>query len=336
MKVIVTGASGFLGNVLCRALHKNNYEVTALALDAKSAASLQDLPIKKLDVNLLDKNAVSDIFSGQDIVFHLASLISILPDKNKSMHALNVDVVAHLAELALAANVSRFIHVSSIHAFHRFPADKIIDENRALALTDDEFDYDKTKALGELAFLDVVKKGLNGVIVNPTCFIGPYDFEPSLMGNAVNNFFQQKIIPTLDGGFNFLDVRDVAQTLINTIKQGQTGERYLLAGEWISMTDMINLIVKLRGVSGIKIKIPTGFLRMQATILEWYAKLFDKKIPFSTQSLGHLKFHRFIDDKKARQILNHQTRPLIETLKDIHHRNLLQITNQSCEFKNFS
>lgn len=327
MNVIVIGASGFLGNVLCRLLHKKDYTVTALALDATTAISLQDLSIKKINATILDKKSLSNVLQNQDIVFNLAGTISILKDRTKCMYAVNVKGVKNVAEAALAANVRKFIHVSSIHAFHRYPEDQAIDENRPLALTEDEYDYDRTKALGEVALLEVMAKGLNAVIINPTCFIGPYDFEPSLMGSSINNFFAQKILPSLSGGFNFLDVRDMAQTLINTIEHGKNGERYLVAGEWISVNDMIDVIIQLRGFSGVKMKIPSALLYIQAYLQVFYATLFNtKKIPFSNQSLGHLKFHRFITDDKAREVLQHQNRPLAETLRDANEWNKQRIS----------
>ncbi len=319
MNILVTGASGFLGNVLCRMLDQQGFNVTALALDATKANSLKDLNITKIDADIRDTPKINAALQGQDIVFHLASLIRITEDHDNSMHEINVEATKNLAEAALSLNIKRFIHVSTIHALYRFPQQEIVNENRELALSNDEFDYDRTKALGELAVLEIAKRGLNAIIVSPTCFIGPYDFEPSLMGDVLHKFFKQKIIMYLSkGGFNFLDVRDVAKTLINTIILGESGNRYIIGGEKKSVGELIDLVIAARKTSGIKLRVPTALALSTLKFQMLYWKLMKKKILYSTQSLRHLQFHQFIDDSKARKNLQHTSRPLTETFNDIH------------------
>jgi dihydroflavonol-4-reductase len=317
MNIFVIGAAGFLGNVLCRSLLKTAYTVTAADLNATSAVSLQDLPINKIDLDIRDIKRVEQLIQGHDVIIHLASLIRITKDTDNSMHEINVTGVKNVANAALMTGIKKFIYISSIHAFYRFPADKIIDENRELALSDDEFDYDKSKALGELALSDVISKGLNAIIISPTCFIGPYDYQPSLMGAAIHDFYHKKIIPYLNGGFNFVDVRDVAETIINAIDNGVSGERYIVGGEWLTIKKMIEMIHGVNHSKGIKIKIPTflAYFSAYMNLLKW--RLTHKEPAYSNQSLAHLKFHRFIDDTKARKILNHNPRPLTETFNDV-------------------
>lgn len=317
MKIIVIGAAGFLGNVLCRLLLKNGYAVTAADLNISSARSLFDLNINKLDLDIRDSKALEMVIQGQDIVYHLASVVRITQDRDKIMHDVNVNGVRKVAGAALQAGVSKFFFVSSIHAFSRFPSEEVITENRELALSSNNFDYDRTKALGELALQEFIKKGLRAIILNPTCFIGPYDFQPSLMGMAIRDFFSKKIIPYIGGGFNFVDVRDVAQTLIYSMDKAVPGESYILGGEWISVSEMVDLIVKIRNKSALKIKLPemVAHLAAQVNLLKW--RITQKEPAYSNQSLSHLKYHRYLDDSKARKILNHQSRPLNESLKDI-------------------
>lgn len=317
MNILILGAAGFLGNVLCRSLVEKGYSPTAADLNATSALSLVDLNIKKIDLDIRDSQKITKAIQEHDVVYHLASTIRITKDIDKSMHQINVTGLNNVVNAALSASVKKFIHVSSIHAFHRFPVNEIITEQRMLALSQNEFDYDRSKALGELTVLDAMNKGLNAIIISPTCFIGPYDYQPSLMGAAINKFFHQKIIPYLSGGFNFVDVRDVTETLINTMTLGASGDRYILAGEWVSIKQMLDMIVNARNTTGIKIKIPMFLAQISAqmNLLKW--RLTQKEPPYSNQSLAHLKFHRYIDDTKARAALNHNPRPLMETLVDL-------------------
>lgn len=317
MHILVIGASGFLGNVLCRLLSKKGYSITAVDLNATSAKSLSDLKINKLDLNILDIKKSEKVLCDHDVVIHLASLIRITKDKDRSMYNTNVVGLKNIANLALRVGVKKFIFLSSIHAFHRFPSHEAINENRQLAISNNEFDYDKSKAFGELVLLDAVKQGLDATIISPTCFIGPYDYCPSLMGAAIYNFFHSKIIYYLKGGFNFIDVRDVAESIITSITKGVAGERYILAGEWLSISQMIDIIISVRKYSATKIKIPNLLAQItaQMNLLKW--KLINKYPTYSNQSLSHLSFHRFIDDTKAREVLNHNPRPLYRTFIDI-------------------
>lgn len=317
MKILIIGASGFLGNVLCRLLLQKGYPVTAADLNAASAISLAGLNINKIDLNIHDLKKSESILRSHDVVIHLASLIRITKDIDGSMYDTNVSGVKNLATLALTLGIKKFILVSSIHAFHRFPKHEIINENRGLAISDNEFDYDKSKALAELALLDVVAQGLNATILSPTCFIGPYDFQPSLMGAAIYHFFHNKIICYLKGGFNFVDVRDVAESIISSITKGIAGERYILSGEWLTIRQMIDTIISIRKSPAIKIKIPNFLAEISAqmNLLKW--KLTNKYPAYSNQSLSHLKFHQLVDDTKARTVLNHHTRSINETFLDI-------------------
>lgn len=318
MKVLVTGASGHLGNILCRMLVKQGHIVTATALDATSSLSLADLDIAKFDADIRDHKKMDALLQNQEIVFHLASVVSITKDHDNTMQSVNVDGVKIVAEAALKANVKKFIHVSSIHAFSAEPKEEVINEQRELALFNWNFDYDRSKALGELALLEVINRGLNAIIINPTGFIGPHDYEPSIMGSSMIKFFKSRLLFFIRGGFNFVDVRDVAKTLINAMTRGDVGERFIVGGEWITSRQITEKIIAARGFKGIKCKMPISLVLL-SFVFQWISwKLMGTKILYSNQSVAHLNAHRYIDDSKARQILQHESRPLTETFLDFH------------------
>lgn len=318
MNIIVTGASGFLGNVLCRLLIRQGHQVTAIALDATTAKSLADLDLTKIDADIRDHATMSRLFQNQHIIFHLASIILITQDKNKLMHAVNVEGTRSVAEAALKANVQRFIHVSSIHALSGYPKDQMIDEQRELALSEQHLDYDRTKALAELELQKWIARGLKALIVNPTAFVGPYDFEPSLTGDAVHKFLtnKNKIMLHLPGGFNFVDVRDIAETLIQTMSKGSIGERYILGGEWVTIREMVHTIAEAGHFQGRSLSIPFTLAKFFVQIKVFFWQLTGKRVLYSNQSIQHLTAHRYIDDTKARKVLNHKSRSLLESFKD--------------------
>ena len=318
MKVLVTGASGHLGNILCRMLVEQGHHVVAAALDATTSKSLAGLDIAKFDADIRDRRKMDELLQNQEIVFHLASIVRITKDHDKIMQSINIDGTKIVAEAALKANVKKFIHVSSIHALSAQPKNEMINEQRELALFKWNFDYDRSKALAEIALLDVVKHGLNAIIINPTGFIGPHDYEPSIMGSSMMKFFQSRMLFFIRGGFNFVDVRDVAKTLINSMSRGDIGERFIVGGEWITSRQIAEKIIATRGFKGILCKMPI-FLVLFSFSLQWIcSKLFGTKILYSNQSIAHLDAHRYIDDSKARRILQHESRSLTETFHDFY------------------
>ncbi len=176
---LVTGATGHIGNVLVRELAKRGEKVRVLVLPGEDLSPLNGLDIEVIEGNILDNCCLGPAFEGIEYVFHLAGIISIMPGKDDFVHDVNVNGTINMLTAAKNANVKRFIHTSSIHAFKRIPHGVLVDENVPIDPDSAVAAYDQSKAEATLAVLKAAKNGLPAVVVCPTGVIGPYDYKDS-------------------------------------------------------------------------------------------------------------------------------------------------------------
>jgi dihydroflavonol-4-reductase len=208
------------------------------------------------------------------------------------------------------------VHVSSIHAFDSDPNDQLIDETRALALSPDHMPYDRSKALGQLEVLEGVKKGLDAVIVNPGAVVGPFDFKPSRMGEVVLDIYHRRLPALLDGGYNWVDARDVAAGALAAERQGRTGECYLLTGHWVHICEVSALIGRLTGRRTPMLATPLWLALLASYGSLGWGKLRGKVPKFTPGAVRSIQMHRYISHAKATRELDYRPRPFEQTVRD--------------------
>jgi len=314
--ILVTGATGHLGNVLVRTLIDSGERIRALVLPGESLMSLKGMTIEVVIGDILDRELVKEAMKGIDYVYHLAGVISINPGAEKVMHNVNVIGARIVAEEALRSGVKRLVHASSIHAFRREPHGITIDENTPLALDSPVGSYDRTKAEGTKAVLDVAEKGLDVVIVCPTGIIGLHDYLDSEMGKTLTSFAGRSMDILVDGAFDFVDVRDVAQGMIQACKRGKSGEIYILAGSRTSIIDLHQMTQAATGKKSAKIVLPIKLALFLATFLQKLYFLLRKKTRYTVYSLQTLLDNSAFSSAKAFRDLDYRPRPLQESVSD--------------------
>lgn len=253
--ILVTGATGHIGNVLVRELVARGEEVRALVLPGESCDSLKGLPIEMVVGNILDPETLDRWMRGVKLVYHLAGVISIVPGKEELMYRVNVEGARNVARAALKAK-ARMVHTASVHALRREPHGVTMDERTPLALEGDAGAYDRTKAEGVQAVLEVVREGLDAVIVCPSGVIGPHDYFHSEMGELLRTFATPKIHFIINGAYDFVDVRDVAQGMILAAEKGRTGEIYILSGEQVTLRWLLKKTQQIAGVRSPAVVLP--------------------------------------------------------------------------------
>ncbi|UCE20995.1 MAG: NAD-dependent epimerase/dehydratase family protein [Candidatus Aminicenantes bacterium] len=314
MKIAVTGASGHIGSNLCRELIHQGYSVKALV--HRSDQGIKDLPLEFVKGDVMDPASLSSLVQGTDVVFHLAAVISIQVRKEEELFEKNVKGTKNIIKAAKEEGVQRLIHFSSIHALVHEPFDHILDENRALALKD-KIQYSRSKALAEQAVTEAVKEGLDAVILSPTAVIGPSDYAPSLLGRALILMYNGKIPALVRGGYDWVDVRDVAQAAVMSIKKGEKGERYLLSGHWKTLCELAELICKIKGEQFKKLTCSIGLARFGLPFLKLYGLLSGTPPLYTKDSLKILKTgHNHISCEKANRCFGYTRRPIEDTLRD--------------------
>jgi dihydroflavonol-4-reductase len=316
MGIVVTGAAGHIGNNLVRALVARGQKPRVLVHEDSRA--LEDLDVERVSGDLMDPASLERAFAGADLVFHLAACVSIEAEDDERVTRLNGEGPRNVAEACLRAKVRRLVHFSSIHAFSVEPLDGVVDETRTPTSPDYPIAYDRSKAVGERAVRDAVARGLDAVIVNPTGVIGPFDFRPSPVGQVFLDLYHRKLPGLVEGGFNWVDVRDVVAGALAAAERGRRGEGYLLAGEWVSVPDLAQMASRATGIKPPRIVSPMWLARASAPILTAFARAARRRPLYTAASLAALRGHRLISNEKARRELGFAPRPTEETVRDVY------------------
>jgi dihydroflavonol-4-reductase len=311
--VVVTGAGGHIGGNLARALLERGRTLRLVARHDTRAVEKLGAEIVRADV--LDRDSLTRAFAGADVVYHLAANISIVGDQNGRVRAVNVEGPRNVVEACLRCGVRRLVHFSSIHAFAQQPLDLPLDEARG-HVDGAAPAYDRSKAAGEREVLAGVARGLDAVIVNPTGVLGPCDYKPSRMGAVLLGIARRQFIALIDGGFNWVDVRDVCAGAIAAEERGRRGERYLLSGEWVALRTLGEWVGQVTGVRLPRWDSPMWLARIGAPFVQTWSQLTSSEPLYTSESLVALRANRTISHAKATRELGYQPRPIRQTVED--------------------
>ena len=314
--IVVTGATGHIGNVIVRELVSRGERVRAVIPPFEVASCLDGLKVEIVEGDIRQIDSLIQAFKGSDVVYHLAGIISILSGKSELLYQVNVEGTRNVVEACLKTKVRRLVYTSSIHAVKEPPHGIVIDETFPFDPDNVLGDYAKSKAQATLEVLRGVEQGLDAAIVCPTGVIGPYDYKISEMGQFIMDFIQRKLKAYVDGAYDFADVRDVATGLILACEKGRTGESYILSGEQITVRDLLLMLQEITEVKAPSLKIPAWLARTVGKIAPLYYRLTNTKPLFTTYSIDVLASNSQISSAKARRELGYSTRPVKESVTD--------------------
>jgi dihydroflavonol-4-reductase len=316
MKIAVTGGAGFLGGNLVRALLARGDKVRVLVREDRTG--IDGLGVEEMPGDVRNLTDLQACFQGVDAVFHCAAVVSIQGSQGGWVEEVNIGGPKNVVQACLDQGVKKLVHFSSVHALDPRPQDEPIDETRALCSPDELHHpaYARSKAAGEREIMAGVAKGLDACILNPSGMIGPFDFRPSPLGEALIQMHQRSLPGLVNGGYNWVDVRDVVNSAIIALEKGRPGERYLVTGH---STSVRVLAEEAQAVTGKKPPIftsPLWLAKVSAPLLEGWAK-FRKQPPLYTrESVQVLGDNDDFVCEKAKAELGHSPRPLSESLKD--------------------
>ncbi len=314
--ILVTGATGHVGNVLIRKLLQRGEKVRVLVLKDDDLTPLKGLNVEKVEGDVRNFEDVKKAVEGVDFIYHLAALISIGTGKKGLIQSVNVKGVENVLNAAKIFKVKRILYMSSVHAFAELPRGSFIDENTPFDPKLTTGVYGKTKAFAALKVLNATKSGLDVVIVCPTGIVGPYDFKKSEMGTMILRFLHDELPIGIKGSFDFVDVRDVADGAIKACEKGEKGEAYILSGEKVEMDKMMEELRKITGKRG-----PFVMLgKRNAMLLSYFSLVTSvlgrKKAIFTPYSVHTLNMDYTFSHEKATKELGYVPRPFVETLQD--------------------
>jgi len=312
MKIALTGASGHIGTNLCRKLLDNDHDLRVLT--SKYTDSLEGLDLEFVKGDLLNMTSLRELADGAEVLIHLAATISL----NGDQQVLDTNVVGtkNVLDVVKSCKIKRLLHFSSIHALVHQPLDQPLDEERSLAVSD-HIIYNQSKAIAEELVLHAAESGLDAVIINPTSVMGPNDFKPSLIGQAIIQLCKGKIPALIPGGYDWVDVRDVVEGTIKAMENGRSGQTYLLSGHFKTLPELYEQIKLIYGMNKKLPVIPFWLAEVGVPFLKAWARISGNKPLYTRESIEILKTsHSIISSKKARNELGFKSRPFDDTLRD--------------------
>lgn len=317
MNIGVTGAAGHIGAAVCHTLIQMGHEVTALVRQDKNA--IQHLPIIFCQGNITEPHTLQDFMANCEVVIHTAATIDLGYNFDPKLYDINVKGTENVLRCAKEAGVKRVIHVSSIHAYNQHPQHEVLDEGRSFVTAPCVY-YDITKREGHIAALKAATQGLEVVVVCPTSVIGPPDHKPSKMGKAIIDIYNGAIPAVFKGGFDFVDVRDVAKGIVSAVKNGKNGESYILSGQYQSIKALADGVLKIKGSRKQLREIPLAVAHLALPFIKVYASLTKQRPLYDKPYLDILQDgNAHISASKAAQDLGYNSRPLEETITDTIH-----------------
>lgn len=312
----MTGATGHIGNVLVRKLLDQGEKVRALIWRGEDTTPLKDLDVEQVVGDILEPASLEPAMRGVETVFHLAGIISIMPGRNPFVWRVNVEGTRNVLEAARHASIRRLIYTSSIHAIAHAPHGVTMDELLGFDQNTPYGEYDRSKAAASLEVQKAVAKGLDAVIVCPTGVIGPYDFRGSEMGEVIRSASEAHTMFYVEGAYDFVDVRDVADGMIAAKEHGRRGESYILSGQKLSVRYMLETVREVTGKAFASVKIPFSLAEFAARFTPWYYMKTKAKPRFTPYSLEVLQSNANISCRKAVTELGYKPRPVYELIAD--------------------
>ncbi len=312
-KVLVTGATGFVGSAVVKELVKKGFTVRIMVRRNSSRKNLEGLSFEEVSGDVKDREAVNRAVSGCSYVYHIAGLYRTWMKQYKELFEINVTGTENVMEACLRQGVKKVVHTSSIGALGIKQDGSLSDEGTEFNLRHLKIPYEISKYEAEIKVYEYHKKGLPVVLVRPALVMGEGDIYPTPSGAMAINVIKGKIPSCFEGGIDVVDVDDVAQGHILAMEKGVTGESYNLGtiGNFVSIKDLFALIAETAGVKAPKMVVP----KPAALIWAYFSTLISDYItnsppPATPGNIHILSLKKRVDFSKAANELNLPQTPL--------------------------
>jgi len=273
MRALVTGATGFVGSAVARALSRAGWQVRVLARAGSDRRNLQQLTVEIASGDLLDRASLREALQDCDALFHVAADYRLGTAHAQQLYRTNVEGTRNALDAAAKLRVGRIVYTSSV-ATIGLPVDRTPgDEDTAVALADMIGHYKRSKFLAEQLVRDRARAGAPVVIVNPSTPVGPGDLKPTPTGRLVLDAATGRMPAYVDTGLNIVHVDDVAAGHLRALERGRAGERYILGGENMTLREILLDICRLAGRNAPSVRLPHAILLPFALVSEGLARL---------------------------------------------------------------
>lgn len=313
--VLVTGASGFVGSAVARALVARGDDVRVLLREGSSRKNIEGIDCRILIGDMRDVKAVTKAMEGVRHVFHVAADYRLWARDPTEIVRNNLEGARAVMEAARTAGVERIVYTSSVAALKPV-AGRAVDET---SRHDEETAigaYKKSKLVAERLVERLAGEGLPVVIVSPSTPIGPRDIKPTPTGRIIVEAANGRMPAFVDTGLNLVHVDDVAQGHLLALDKGRIGENYILGGEDVRLRDMLALIAPLVGRKPPRVRLPRAPLYPLAFGAEAFARMRGKEPFLTVDALKMSKYLMYFSSAKAKAELGFQARPFARGIED--------------------
>jgi dihydroflavonol-4-reductase len=256
MKIFLTGATGFIGHHVAKALAAEGASLRLLTRKSSNLANLEGIPGETVIGDLSDPASLKSSLAGIDAVVHVAADYRLWIPDPAAMYRANVDGTRELLRLAREAGVKRFVYTSSVATMHFFTTGIVSNEDTPVSLGDMVGHYKRSKFLAEQEAIKAAQAGQQVIILNPTTPIGPNDRKPTPTGRIFVDFLNRKFPAYVDTGLNLVDVTEVARAHVLALTKGTPGRRYILGGENLTLKQILDKMSAITGIPSPTVKIP--------------------------------------------------------------------------------
>lgn len=315
MTVLVTGATGFVGANLVRALLREGVAVRALARPTSPRLALEGLRLEVVEGDLLDPASLRRAVQGCEAVFHAGALYSFWERDPSLFYRVNVEGTASLLERAAEAGVRRVVYTSTVACVAHPPPGRLATEEDLPRPGELKDHYRRSKFLAEQKALEMARNGVPVVVVNPTAPIGPWDVKPTPTGRLLVDFLRGRMPAVISTGLNFVDVEAVARGHLLAWERGRVGRRYILGGENLTLPAFLERVGRLTGRKPPRLRLPLPLalaLAWADTALEGGLLRRPPRIPLD--ALRHGGRPLWVDIARARQELGYEPGSLDEAI----------------------
>ena len=316
-RILVTGATGFVGAAVARALVADGHRVRVLVRPTSDRRNIEGLEVEPVIGSLEDGASLAAALAGMEALFHVAADYRLWVRDAQAMMRANVEGTRAIMEAALAAGLRRIVYTSSVATLGQHGDGREADETTPVSYAEMVGAYKQSKYRAEgVVRLMVRERGLPAVIVNPSTPVGQRDVKPTPTGRIIVEAASGRMPAYIDTGLNLVHVDDVASGHLLAFAKGRVGERYILGGDNMSLAEMLRVIAELTGRKPPSIAVPRLAVWPIALGAEAVA-YFTGREPFATRDgLKMAKKKMYFSSAKAASELGYRARPAREGLAD--------------------
>ena len=300
MKALITGATGFVGAAVARAVAATGADVRVLARPGSPLRNLEGLEVEPAYGDLRDRDSLRRALAGCRHLYHVAAHYA-LWDKDPSVfYKVNVEGTRTLFEIAGDLGTERMVYTSTIGAIGLPPNGGLGTEETPVSLAQMAGDYKRSKYLAEQEVLRLARAGLPVVIVNPSAPVGHRDIKPTPTGQIIVDFMKGRMWAYIETGMNLIDVDDVAIGHVRAMERGRIGERYILGNRNLSLREIFEILSRLTGLPTPRVKIPRRAILPLAYANRWIADYITHQTPrIPLEGVKMAKYRMHYDSSKA-------------------------------------